>query len=55
MRALVERCDALGEAPSPRDLARLNMDLAQEPFAMTGNKPLREISERPYYLPTACG
>lgn len=50
VRALVERCDALGEAPSPRDFARLNMDFAQELFAMTGNKPLREISERLYYL-----
>jgi DNA-binding GntR family transcriptional regulator len=50
VRLLVERCDALGEAPSPRDFARLNMDFAQELFAMTGNKPLREISERLYYL-----
>jgi DNA-binding GntR family transcriptional regulator len=50
VRALLERCDALGAAPSPREFARLNMDFAQELFAMTGNKPLREISERLYYL-----
>lgn len=50
VRALVARCDALGEAPSPREFARINMDFAQELFAMTGNKPLREISERLYYL-----
>ena len=50
VRALVERSDVLGDAPSPRNFARLNMDFAQELFAMTGNRPLREISERLYYL-----
>lgn len=50
VRALVARCDSLGEAPSPREFARVNMDFAQELFAMTGNRPLREISERLYYL-----
>ncbi|HTZ79751.1 MAG TPA: GntR family transcriptional regulator [Stellaceae bacterium] len=50
VRALLARCDALGGALSPRDFGRLNMDFAQELFAMTGNRPLREISERLYYL-----
>ena len=50
VRALVERSDVLGDAPSPRNFARLDMDFAQELFAMTGNRPLREISERLYYL-----
>jgi len=50
VRALLARSDALGDRPSPRDFGRLNMDFAQELFLMTGNRPLREISERLYYL-----
>ncbi|HZS82177.1 MAG TPA: GntR family transcriptional regulator [Stellaceae bacterium] len=52
VRALVARCDALAEAPDPRAFARLNMDFFQELSAMTGNQPLREISERLYYQTT---
>jgi DNA-binding GntR family transcriptional regulator len=49
MRRLVERCDGLSEAPDHREFARLNMDFFAEISAMTGNLPLREISERLYF------
>jgi DNA-binding GntR family transcriptional regulator len=52
VRALVIRCDALTGELDPREFARLNMDFFQELAAMTGNQPLREISERLYYLTT---
>jgi DNA-binding GntR family transcriptional regulator len=51
-RALLVRCDRLNPADHPREFARINMDFAQELSAMTGNQPLREISERLYYLTT---
>jgi DNA-binding GntR family transcriptional regulator len=51
VRALLDRCDRLIEnSPDPRAYARLNMDFFQELSAMTGNQPLREISERLYFL-----
>jgi DNA-binding GntR family transcriptional regulator len=50
MRLLLDRCEALAEAPDPRTFARLNMDFARELAAMTGNAPLREINDRLYYL-----
>jgi DNA-binding GntR family transcriptional regulator len=52
VRALLTRCDALTGDLDPREFARLNMDFFQEVAAMTGNQPLREISERLYYLTT---
>ena len=52
VRAIVLRCDKLLEAPEPKAYARINMDFFQELAAMTGNQPLREISERLYYLTT---
>jgi DNA-binding GntR family transcriptional regulator len=51
-RALLVRCDKLLERPDAKAYARLNMDFFQELGAMTGNAPLREISERLYYLTT---
>jgi DNA-binding GntR family transcriptional regulator len=52
VRALLQRCDALTGELDPREFARLNMDFSLELAAMTGNQPLREISERLYYLTT---
>jgi DNA-binding GntR family transcriptional regulator len=52
VRALVVRCDKLLKKPDPKAYARLNMDFFQELGAMVGNAPLREISERLYYLTT---
>jgi DNA-binding GntR family transcriptional regulator len=50
VRALLDRCDQLIGSPDPRAYARLNMDFFHELAAMTGNGPLREISERLYFL-----
>ena len=50
VRALLGRCDALIQAPDPKAYARLNMDFFHELAAMIGNQPLREISERLYFL-----
>ena len=52
VQAIVVRCDELMKAPEPKAYARINMDFFQELAAMTGNLPLREISERLYYLTT---
>ena len=52
VRAIVLRCDKLLEAPEPKAYARINMDFFRELAVMTGNHPLREISERLYYLTT---
>jgi DNA-binding GntR family transcriptional regulator len=52
VRALLVRCDKLLKKPDPKAYARLNMDFFQELGAMIGNVPLREISERLYYLTT---
>jgi DNA-binding GntR family transcriptional regulator len=49
IRALIARCDALARQPEYRAFARLNMDFFSEIGAMTGNAPLREISERLYF------
>lgn len=48
IRALIERCDADMRNPDQRAFLRLNMDFFYELTAMTGNQPLREISERLY-------
>ena len=52
VRALLVRCDKLLKKPYPNAYARLNMDFFQELGALVGNAPLREISERLYYLTT---
>jgi len=49
IRALIERCDRLSKKPEYKALSRLNMDFFSEITAMTGNGPLREISERLYF------
>ncbi|MFL5260538.1 MAG: GntR family transcriptional regulator [Hyphomicrobiales bacterium] len=50
VKALLARCDSLIENPDPKAYARLNMDFFYELSAMTGNQPLRQISERLYFL-----
>ncbi|MDF2997197.1 MAG: transcriptional regulator, GntR family [Xanthobacteraceae bacterium] len=49
IRALVQRCDALAFAPDQQEFARLNMAFFFEVTAISGNQPLREISERLYF------
>jgi DNA-binding GntR family transcriptional regulator len=49
IRGLIARCDELSQNPEYRALSRLNMDFFSEITAMTGNAPLREISERLYF------
>ena len=49
IRALIERCDAAMREPDQRAFLRLNMDFFHELTAMTGNQPLRDISERLYF------
>ncbi|MBV9518861.1 MAG: GntR family transcriptional regulator [Hyphomicrobiales bacterium] len=49
IRALIERCDRLSKEPEYKALSRLNMDFFSEITAMTGNAPLRDISERLYF------
>lgn len=50
VHGLLDRCDAMLADPQPKALARLNMDFFHELSAMTGNEPLREISQRLYFL-----
>lgn len=49
IRALIARCDALSHDADHKAFARLNMDFFSEISALTGNQPLREISERLYF------
>ncbi|SJM29289.1 GntR family transcriptional regulator [Mesorhizobium delmotii] len=49
IRALIARCDSDVLNPDQRAFLRLNMDFFYELTAMTGNQPLREISERLYF------
>lgn len=49
IRALIQRCDDDMLNPDQRAFLRLNMDFFYELTAMTGNQPLREISERLYF------
>jgi DNA-binding GntR family transcriptional regulator len=51
VREILARCDE-HTAPDAKAVARINMDFFQELSAMIGNAPLREISERLYYLTT---
>ena len=48
IRALIQRCEADAN-PDQGAFLRLNMDFFYELTAMTGNQPLREISERLYF------
>ena len=52
VQALIERCNDLGASADHMVYARLNMAFFVEISAMTGNLPLREISERLYYQTT---
>jgi DNA-binding GntR family transcriptional regulator len=47
---LLAQFDKLEQHPNPRALAQLNMDFYQELRAMTGNAPLRDISDRLYFM-----
>lgn len=49
VRQLLRSCDAMSDKPDPKALARLNMEFFYELSAMTGNQPLRDISERLYF------
>jgi len=49
IRALIKRGEALPQDSDHSAFARLNMDFFSEIAAMTGNLPLREISERLYF------
>ncbi|PTE08570.1 GntR family transcriptional regulator [Mesorhizobium helmanticense] len=49
IRALIEQCDTDMSEPDQRAFLRLNRDFFYELSAMTGNQPLREISERLYF------
>lgn len=51
-RALSARSRALSAAPDPRAFARLNMEFFLALLRLTGNEPLREISERLYFRTT---
>ena len=49
IRALIARCDVDSRNSDQRAFLRLNLDFFHEINAMTGNQPLREISERLYF------
>jgi DNA-binding GntR family transcriptional regulator len=49
IRALIARCEEAMRNPDQQTFLRLNMDFFTELTAMTGNLPLREISERLYF------
>jgi DNA-binding GntR family transcriptional regulator len=49
IRALIARYDTVSHNPDHKAFARLNMEFFAEISAMTGNQPLREISERLYF------
>lgn len=51
-RAILARCEALITTPDPREFARTNMEFFHLLNSLTGNEPLREISERLYYQTT---
>ena len=49
IRALITRCDEEMKNPTQKAFLHLNMAFFAEIRALTGNLPLREISERLYY------
>ncbi|PKP74781.1 MAG: GntR family transcriptional regulator [Alphaproteobacteria bacterium HGW-Alphaproteobacteria-6] len=50
IRALIADCDPARLAADPGYFARMNMVFFQQVAGMIGNQPLREITERLYYL-----
>jgi DNA-binding GntR family transcriptional regulator len=48
IRAMIAECDAIAGQGDARAFAALNMAFVQEVGQLTGNRPLREISERLY-------
>ncbi|WP_210256053.1 GntR family transcriptional regulator [Chelativorans sp. Marseille-P2723] len=48
-KKLLSRCEALMEKPDAREFARLNMEFFHLLMRLTGNEPLKAISERLYY------
>ncbi len=48
IRAMIAECDAIAETGDARAFAALNMAFVLEVSQLTGNQPLREISERLY-------
>lgn len=50
IRTLIDACDAARLAPDPREFARMNMLFFHAVVEMIGNQPLREVTERLYYL-----
>jgi DNA-binding GntR family transcriptional regulator len=51
-RSTRARCEALVQSLDAREFARINMEFFHMLNALTGNEPLREISERLYYQTT---
>jgi DNA-binding GntR family transcriptional regulator len=49
IRRLIASYDSISHNPEHKGFARLNMQFFAEISAMTGNQPLREISERLYF------
>jgi DNA-binding GntR family transcriptional regulator len=49
IRTLIRQCDESMAAPDLNAFLRLNMNFFQEVTALSGNQPLREISERLYF------
>ena len=50
VRAILKKCDDMVTAPDSRAIALINVEFFHELAAMIGNQPLKEISERLYYL-----
>ena len=50
IRGLIARCDVDSSGSDQRAFLRLNLEFFNELNALTGNQPLREISDRLYHL-----
>lgn len=50
IRALIDRCDRDMQSPTQHAFLKLNMDFFGEISSLTGNGPLRDISERLYFM-----
>jgi DNA-binding GntR family transcriptional regulator len=50
VRAILKKCDDMVPAPDSKAIALINVEFFHELAAMIGNQPLKEISERLYYL-----
>lgn len=51
-RSILARCDKLVAQPDAREFARTNMEFFHLLSSLSGNEPLRDISERLYYQTT---